>query len=379
MKMKRSNARVLLEKYAAGKCTPEETAIVESWYLQQRPDTGSEIDTEERFAELAAIRNSLLGQIKQDKAKVRRLWPRIAAAASVLLALTAGYLYWRTAPSATTPVTAGIDIGPGGNKAILTLANGGKVNVSQAKNGQLAIQGSDVISKTANGQITYQTNRPKKTDLTEPAGFNTLSTPAGGQYGLVLSDGTRVFLNARSSLTYPTRFTGKDRTVVLTGEAYFEVAHDTKQIFYVKSRGQLIEDIGTQFNVNAYEDERSVKTTLIEGRVKITVNKHHKILVPGQQAVSYGQDLELAKDADMDEATSWKEGYFNFNTETLETAMKKIARWYDVEIEYKNDALRGKPLGGTISKYKNVSQILKKMELTGAIHFKLTGRKIIVE
>ena len=377
--MKESNAKALLEKYAAGKCTPEETAVIESWYLRQSRENAAGLNEDERFADMTAVRHALLEQVKQSQTPVRRFWPRVAAAASILILFSAGYFYLKQKPDAKKITIASNDVGPGSNKAILILSNGKQINVTNAVNGQLALQGSNVISKTADGQIVYLDKKSAQSLQGEGVAYNTIKTPAGGQYRVVLSDGTRVLLNAGSSLTYPAKFAGKDRTVNLTGEAYFEVAHRSKQPFFVKTRGQVIEDIGTQFNVNAYEDESYVKTTLIEGSVKVYAKKQSKILVPGQQVILDTQGLQLAKNADIDEAISWKEGYFNFNTETLETAMKNLSRWYDVEIEYKNKSQKNKLLGGTISKYKNVSQVLKKMELTGAIHFQLIGHKIIVE
>ena len=377
--MKESNARTLLEKYAAGKCTPEEMVMIESWYLQKKDEAGIGLSEDERLTDMAAVRESLLREIKPTRKRVFNLWLRTAAAASVIITLSIGYLYVKRRPQAQNENIVKNDIAPGGYKAILTLSNGKQIDISNATKGQLALQGTNLISKTADGQITYRDKAPANDPATGATGYNTLKTPPGGQYQVLLSDGTRVLLNAKSSLTYPAKFSGGERLVNLSGEAYFEVKHNSKQPFRVMARGQLIEDIGTQFNVNSYQDEPVAKTTLVEGSIKVIANRQSKILIPGQQAIFKGDQLLLAKDVDLDEAISWKEGYFNFNTETLETAMNNISRWYDVEIEYKNNALRTMPLGGTISKYKSVSQVLKKMELTGAIHFKLIGRKIIVE
>jgi len=377
--MKKNDAEALLEKYAAGKCTPEETAIIESWYLQQSHEGIPGLKQEEQLADMEEIRASLLKQVKHSKTAVWRLLPRVAAAASVLIALFTGYLYFKQKPDTKNITIAKTDVGPGGNKAVLILSNGEKINITNAVIGQLALQGTKVIRKTTDGQIVYEDNQSAQAQQAGTMTYNTMRTPAGGQYWVVLSDGTKVLLNAKSSLTYPTKFAGQERTVELTGEAYFEVKHHAKQPFYVKTKGQIIEDIGTQFNVNAYEEESSTKTTLVEGSIKVHANKQSKILVPGQQVAFNNHGLRLTNDVDIDEAISWKEGYFNFNTETLETAMKNLSRWYDVEVEYKNEAQKNILLGGTISKYKNVSQVLKKMELTGAIHFHLIGHKIIVE
>lgn len=243
------------------------------------------------------------------------------------------------------------------------------------KNGQLAIQGNTEITKTADGDITYRQTADQSGVLSTLA-YNTVSTPTGGQYHLLLADGTNVWLNAASSIRYPTAFTRAERKVEITGEAYFEVAHNVAKPFRVQSSRQVVEVLGTHFNVNSYADENETKTTLLEGSVKVTGSSGFKLIKPGQAAVLKGNHLAVAE-ADVEEAVAWKNGYFKFN-DNLEVIMDKVARWYDVSIVYQSKPDPDYTFVGEISRGRNLSEILKIMEYTGKVHFEIEGRRIIV-
>ncbi len=306
------------------------------------------------------------------------LWLRLAAAAIVLAFLSVGgyFLLSKKASNQQQIAQNQIhDIAPGGNKAILTLADGKKISLTDAKNGTLANQDVVNINKTQDGQLVYNISNHQNTPI-QTITYNTIETPRGGQYHLILADGTQVWLNAASSLRYPTTFTGKERKVELTGEAYFEVVHNAKSPFKVISNGQEVEDIGTHFNINAYTDEPATKTTLLEGAVRVSENNHSKILSPGQQATVSNHTLTI-NTVDTEEAIAWKNGQFVFENENIHSIMRKLSRWYDAEVVY-SGAISNEVFVGEMSRYKNVSKVLDILQHTGKVHFKVEGKKIIV-
>jgi transmembrane sensor len=315
-----------------------------------------------------------------SKGRYSRLLKGVTIAASVLLVLcTVDYFMSRKQTPEQAVINKIYDAVPGGNKAILTLANGKQIILTAVKEGRLARENNVAISKTKNGNIVYHTDQSASSKGQQPvAAYNMITTPRGGQYLLILTDGTSVMLNASSSLKYPVSFTGNERSVELTGEAYFQVAHNASEPFRVISNGQTVEVLGTHFNINAYANEPAVKTALLEGSVKITQNSTgiSSLLKPGQQSIISGNKLEV-KDADMEEAVAWKNGYFMFESESIRSIMRKIARWYDVEVIFKGD-IPTDNFGGTVSRFSNVSQVLKKLELTGSVHFKIEAGAITV-
>lgn len=268
------------------------------------------------------------------------------------------------------------DIPPGAQRAVLTLASGHQVELTTAGNDSL-VKNSENIAKAADGQLIYQ-----QSGKTRVASFNTIETPRGGQYQIILPDGTKVWLNSASRIKYPESFAGlHKRAIELSGEAYFEVAHNRRQPFIVKTDNQHVEVLGTHFNINSYADEGETRTTLLEGSVKVSKKQDKDqqqslTLIPGQQAVLTGGILNVEK-ADLEAATAWKEGYFIFRDEELQSIMRKISRWYDVEVSYSKN-IPYKRYEGSISRFKNVSEILRKFELTEGIHFKVEGRRITV-
>lgn len=307
----------------------------------------------------------------------------LAAAAIVIAIGTVVLMNIHRQSKPTDPVVAKSavnDVLPGGNRATLQLANGQVINLDSAANGSLATQGNATIEKLADGQIAYNIKGKWATEVL----YNTMSTPPGGQYKLKLPDGTDVWLNAASSITYPTAFVGRERTVTISGEAYFEVTKNRSKPFRVKVNDMEVEVLGTHFNLNAYKDEAAIKTTLLEGSVKVTQpaigNRQSAMLKPGEQA-SVSQPSQksqsiIVQTADLDQVMAWKNGLFNFNKVSLQDVMKQIARWYDVDVVYQGE-IRPRKFGGEIQRDLYLSEVLEGLKET-EIHFKIEGKKLIV-
>jgi ferric-dicitrate binding protein FerR (iron transport regulator) len=322
-------------------------------------------------------------------APVRKLssWYKVRWAAAAVFLLMLSYGGFKLLPSSKQlsvqdNILAKIDtvksILPGGNKAVLILADGTSIILDSASNGTIASQGSIKVIKLNTGQLVYNSTDGAAVSVS----YNTLTTPLGGQYQVTLQDGTIVWLNSGSSLRYPTAFTGAERRVEITGEAYFEVAKNPHQPFKVKinllsGEGGEVEVLGTHFNINAYENEAIVRTTLLEGSVKVNHSTSTSQLKPGQQLqLSKQGQVEIVNKADLEETMAWKEGRFQFENADIHYVMRQIARWYDVEVEFKGDITRH--FGGAISRNVNVTKVLNLLELTGEVNFKVAGKKIIV-
>jgi transmembrane sensor len=365
----------LLEHYQQGICTDEELAIIERWYLEWEPEPfdllGKELESD-----LKTIQNSL-----PKKQPSKRFYYQIAAAAVFISLLSVSFYFIRSFDQNNTKkkqfTTAQQKvILPGGNKAILTLANGKTILLDSVTKGAVLQESGIHISKTADGILVYQVADLKGQ---KQLAFNTIATPKGGQYQVLLPDGTMVWLNAASQLRFPVAFIGKERKVELIGEGYFEVAKDKDKPFKVITASQEIEVFGTHFNVSAYGNEDLTKTTLLEGKVRIKKGTALAWLKPGQQALNSTKSnfLKVNEVKDLSESIAWKNNLFMFDQEDIYTIMNKISRWYDVEIDYKEDMM-GKTYSGNISKFQDVTEVLKTMELTGTIHFKIIGRRILV-
>lgn len=267
------------------------------------------------------------------------------------------------------------DILPGGNKAILTLANGKKIVLDNAHTGLLAKQGSTDIAKTKDGQVIYKVLNDTRND--QNIALNTISTPTGGQYQVVLSDGSKVWLNAASSLRFPAVFKGKTREVEIKGEAYFEVAKNAAMPFIVKTGRTVIEVLGTHFNVMAYRDESFIKTTLLEGSVKVRSGTSINFLKPGQQALLNAQgQTQIIEDVDVDDETAWKNGLFQFKDAGIEAVMRQVERWYNVTINYEGK-IPVRQFTGRISRNVKVSELLNMLKYFD-VNFKIDGRNITV-
>ncbi|RQO74789.1 anti-sigma factor [Pedobacter sp. KBW06] len=384
--MDNQQARDLWNKYLAGTCSAEETAQFESWYNQEFKAL-----EEPPMPDYAQTRNEILTKIKTQKSaleknKRRVLWQRIAVAASVLLVCSAGLFYHLKNRNSLKHEAAAYaqDVLPGNNKAILTLANGKKISLTDVSDGELAKQTGISIAKTADGQLVYKVLDPALSTAGIST-YNTVETPRGGQHQIILQDGSKVWLNASSSIKFPVSFDeANQRMVVLSGQAYFEVARNKAKPFIVKTNRQTVEVLGTHFDVNAYADEASVKTTLLEGAVSVSplakedksaAHPASRILKPNQQSVLSGEELSVIP-VETSDVVAWKEGKFMFNNEALESIMKKVSRWYNVEVRYANEDLKKNTYWGTISRTEKISKLLKMLETTGDIHFRIEGNVV---
>ena len=300
-----------------------------------------------------------------------------SVAATIFLTLGLGIYFFfgkNVQPPAKTQIAQNqqTEIKPGSNRATLTLGDGSTINLDQTQNGRISQQGETKIEKPENGQLVYNAKENDQLAAT----FNTISTPRGGQYQIKLADGTQVWLNAASSLKYPTRFSGSERVVELTGEGYFEVAKHARMPFKVKTNGSEIEVFGTSFNVNAYSDEPALKTTLLEGSVKVTSGKESSFIKPGQEAgISVDNFIRIQK-ADVEKAVAWKEGLFQFGGTPLPEVMRQLMRWYDIDVSYEGK-ISPRQFGGEISRESDLKDVLKILEISN-IHFRLEGRTIVV-
>jgi len=305
------------------------------------------------------------------------LWPKLVAAA---LLIGFGVYWWKgyqdkvqLAQQKAIAVQPA-DLPPGGNKAVLTLGDGSSITLDSAGNGLLASQGGTSVTQSGKGQLVYKAGQ----EAAAVPVINTVTTPKGGQFHIVLPDGTGAWLNAASSLRFPTAFTGKQRNVEITGEVYFEVAHN-KQIPFVVQNGETrITVLGTHFNVMAYDDEKVTRTTLLEGAVKVSRGASEALLAPGQQArVNAGTgNVRVVDGVDTDKELSWKNGYFQFENESLESIMRQVSRWYDVEVQYEGNT-RGENFTGRLPRNSNVSKLLKILALSG-VKFRIEDKTIIV-
>jgi transmembrane sensor len=358
----------LLKKYEAGECTPEEAALVESWYTHALKTNG-------KFTVDPAVRAAIKKRTWNDLREKKSFNYAYLAAATVILLLSVGggLLYTRQfSPSEPVGIAKAADIQPGGNKAILTLGDGTKIALDSVKNGQVANLPGVTISKSGTGQLIYKVNTQNS-----HTSINTITTPNGGQYQIILPDGSKVYLNAASSLTYPTQFAGNERKVSLIGEGYFEVTKDASRPFKVESLSQIVTVIGTHFNVSCYTNEQ-VRTTLAEGKVQITQSSTGKSqpLIPGQQSTLTPQGIDI-KPVSVDNILAWKDGLFIFNQTQLSDALRQICRWYDVDAEF--SSLPDKKIYGEFSRNVPLSEVLHMLSIASGIDIQRNGRTLIVK
>ena len=423
MSVEPTRLQYLLQQYANNECTRNEllelmevieeaqhdetlhASLQDVWQNISASDALPAIDKEKIFNNI--ITASPVPVLPQK----RRLWLK-AAAAAVLIGSAAwimyAYLHAEKKQVEKTVVAKNNyknDVAPGGNRAILTLSNGSTIVLDSANNGALATQGNTNVNKISNGQLEYQSAMGNKQSAI--IGFNTLQTPRGGQYQVVLPDGTKVWLNAASSLKYPTAFSGKERKVELTGEAYFEVKSLTSRqvgtgskggeekipfvvkIVTSKGDGGEVRVLGTHFNINAYDNEAAIKTTLLEGKVKVVngewsmVNKQppyeyqEAILKPGEQ-VSISQTSQLSHPIPVqtDGVIAWKNGLFDFRSAEIHTVMRQLSRWYDIEVIYSKPVLD--KFYAKIPRNTKLSDVLQALMMTGSVHFKIEGKTVTV-
>jgi transmembrane sensor len=388
-----SELRNLFAKYMEGILSPSEyeqlseaaqTFPIDDWQEALTPLIEN-ISTVETFDEQEwkdIVENILRQPRRKPTRTVTMKWwlRRIAVAASVILIIGTGIYIainlfnnkQETEIVETQEKRFKNDVQPGKSGAILTLDNGQQVILDSLQNGMLAEQGNSNIIKQGD-RLSYNQQQTTKEVV-----YNTITTPRGRQYpNLVLADGSRVWLDAASSIRFPTSFTGRERVVEITGQVWFDVIHNAKVPFKVIANGIEINDLGTEFNVNAYDDEEVVKTTLIAGLIKVGKNDKSVTMQPGQQAIFQNDNLSLNKNVNLDEVMAWKTGYFQSDNVTVESVMRQLARWYDVDIVYEKHITKRVSLLG-VPRTITMVNILKIMEATGNVKFKIDGRTVTV-
>ncbi len=387
---------ILIHKYLSGEATEREKLQVEQWYESfdksalKFADGKEEIMDESTSRSLQAIREKItklrLEEIQEVSSKVakRNFRWRWAAAAAVLILLAGGFytLFFKAGsvqPKMATATAIKKDFKPGGNNAVLTLANGKQIILDSVSTGTLSLQGNTKVIKLNNGLLAYNANqRSQITDQRSQIEYNTISTPRGGQYEVVLPDGTKVWLNAASSIRFPTSFTGKERELQVTGEAYFEVAKNVDQPFRVFVKGMTVNVLGTQFNIMAYNDELGIKTTLVQGKVKVVTNNgQSEVLEPSEQAmINENGEMSIVKNANINEIVAWKNNLFWFDNDNVHEIIKQLSRWYDVDIQIKGDI--PDLFTGSIPRNIAFSKVFEVLQKTGSIHYEIKNDKTII-
>jgi len=372
----------LIDRVDSGIATAEEIEFLNAYY--QAFDCRNEIINSLSNDERELLKNEVFAGIEKaieenkHPARVVKLpvSMRIAAAACILLALGVVLYKFKSGDKNTRIAQAPVqDVMPGGNKAILTLSNGSTITLNNARNGVLSNQAGTIVTKTSSGQLVY---RAVDEDHTETTAYNTITTPKGGQYTAVLSDGTKFMLDAASSIRYPVRFGARERKVEITGQVYFEVKHNAAHPFKVAVGNINVEDIGTRFNINAYSDEGAVKTTLLQGSVGVQLGKQNAVIKPGEVAAirNEGGEQIVVSRADTDAVVAWKNGMFNFKDANIQAVMRQIARWYDVAVVFEGK-VPGNVYSGEL--YRNMTAAKMLDGLTAAkVHFRIDGKKIII-
>lgn len=382
----------LITKKLDGQISQLEEAELQIWANENPVLYADLTDRRKNAAEalkVLRIKKEVFGKLQAEipalTAKVRTgpriiYWQRYAAAGILVFVLMIGYMWIRedkkvkssnhlvAVDQSKTDIAA-----PVGNRTRLTLSNGTSIDLDSTKNGSLAMEGKIAVAKLSAGQLNYTelSEKPKE------AVYNTVSTQRGGTYQIVLPDGSKVWLNSQSSLRFPTAFAGKERTVVLSGEAYFEITKQPAAPFKIEVEdGSAVQVLGTQFNVNAYSNEPRSITTLIEGSVKLSKGSVSKVLNHGQQASILNSGMIEVKEGDATSAIAWKDGLFKFNSADIETVMRTLARWYDVDVKFSGEK-SGNLLTAQVKRSHNASDVLKVLEISG-YHFKIDDRTIVV-
>ncbi len=390
--MSSDRLKYLLEQYVAGDATSGEIKELFRWIKNMHDDTAiknkikqlwSEGENNERNP--ATDWNTIYQKIIEIPViGHRRSWAKMAAAVIIFAIGFGGYLLLRSdsgQPVVTIPQQQSApQLLPGGDKAVLTLASGEQIILDSKTDGVLAQEGNTRIIKLNQGRLSYNVSIGKPAEIQ----YNTISTPKGGQYQIVLADGTKVWLNAASSLHFPTAFNENKRNVVLTGEGYFEVAKDVTKPFTVVANGMEVQVLGTRFNINAYTDEEEMKATLVEGSVKVFKGNETQVLYPGEQAkiVNDNEDVNSkirVQQVDIVAATAWINGRFMFKGDDIHSVMRQLARWYDATILYEGMVTHEEFVGViNRSRYDNIADILEMLEKTGTVSFEVQGKSITV-
>lgn len=383
--MKVNEIQILIDKYLSGEASQEERMTVEHWYENVSGPDGE--FSEQRLQALKSdMHQAVFSQLKKEalvvplKASSRLLHYVGWVAAILVIGIGVGFYFYSSERSLPGKLASQLpnDIVPGGNKATLTLADGSTLALDGAGSGQLASQAGVAIRKNEDGLLSYQADQ---NSTGHTLVYNTISIPRGGKYRVILADGTKIWLNSATILKYPTEFSGDERKVELSGEAYFEVAKDPNKPFKVLSEGQTVEVLGTHFNINAYADEGHTSSTLLEGSIRISSGSQLAVLKPGQQSIikpgpENNKAIQVNTNINTAEVIAWKDDLFQFEDADIKTVMNQIGRWYDVDVVYGNK-IPEDHYTGKVSRNVNASQALKILEASG-INFKIEGKKIIV-
>jgi transmembrane sensor len=379
--------RQLIKKYLNGQASVEEEQLLLALFDRLQEDTNWDEETmgvkqqlEDRM--LQRLHSGIQQSQKQpDPKALYSILYRVTAAAAILLAIVGAGLYYSLKYPVQLPVTAvnkapvKHDADPGKNKAVLTLDNGEKVVLDSARVGTIAKNGNISVKKAADGQLIYTVDDGNPPSSNGSVTYNTISTPRGGQYQVILPDGSKVWLNAASSLKYPTSFASNERKVQLTGEAYFEVTKNAQKPFKVSVNNLDVKVLGTHFNIMAYSDEDAIKTTLLEGSVQLTAGGSSSMLKPDQQGIVKDSHINVI-DVDAEKFVAWKNGYFEFNRCSILDIMKQLSRWYDMQVVYEGK-ISDDEFVGRIERTVKLSRVLHILELSH-VHFKVEDKKITV-
>lgn len=376
--MNKEQAKVIIERYNQGQASAGEKAWLDNWYLQESKKydfSSKELNFLRLKEEIWQATQELSGLEARPAPKRLKLWPGLAAAIALIVFGLGLYFYIEGSKPRLIDMARANNIIPGMNKATITLADGKVIALSEAKKG--VVVGEDLKYDDGSPLSGLQPSLLQGTR--KDNAVLALTTPRGGTYQITLSDGTKVWLNAASSLHYPAVFNGAERKVQLKGEAYFEVAKNPKVPFRVESNGQVTEVLGTHFNINAYQDEPGTTTTLLEGSVRVLKPNSDRtvLLKPGQQASPAANGEFKVSKVNPEQYVAWKDGKFIFANANIESIMRQVARWYNVEIEYKGSPSKEK-FGGRTSRFANIAELLEILELTDHVQFKIEGRRIIV-
>ncbi len=363
----------LIEKYRNETISDEERLQLLAWY-REVAEKESYFSEEEEQVE-ALMLNRLMDSLNRKKPILR--YKRAVLAIAVLLIFGGIFTYFNSHSNRHTVQQAVLhEAVAGGDKAVLTLADGTRISLTDIAQGQVAQQNGVTLTKTADEQLLYSAASTPRDEEGEML-YNQVETPHGGQYRLRLPDGTKVWLNAGSSIKFPVDFSSeKDRVVLLTGEAYFEVAKDELHPFKVEADHQLVEVLGTRFNMNTFRDQSGGQTTLLDGAIKVSSTKKVVILKPGQTVAVYN-GMEVS-DADSAVSVAWVSGYFRFNDEKLESVMQKIGRWYDVEVIYRDAAAKEEIMAAAAKRSSRLSTLLNMMEQTSNVRFEIKNKQVLV-
>lgn len=375
--MNTEQLKELLNKYLEGKATAKETFIIEAFIARELAEHEWTMPDTEKAKFGANLKTRILSEKDSvavtSRKNVKQLWTIVTVAAAIIIAIVLIVLYSVELNKGKRAERFANDVAPGKNSAVFITGNGTRINLDDQKTGSSIQADGSIAIKEANGILTFELEKNTQTDNT----MNTLETPRGGQYQVNLPDGTRVWLNASSSLTFPSQFNGLQRNVQLSGEAYFEVAKDKKHPFLVQTINQEIEVLGTHFNVNSYADESAANTTLLEGAVKVTSGNTEITIKPGQNAMVSKSGIRVS-DIDPNLAVDWKNGEFRFKNEELPSILRKLSRWYGVTFINQLPKDKIPAFTGSVSRFDHISKVLTMLEETAGIRFKIKGNIITV-